>query len=328
LDLSRIEAQKLELDHSEFDLGELLHDLETTLGTKAADKGIELAFKRAEGLVQKIVSDPLRIKQILLNIIGNAIKFTDKGSIRISVESDRLTGDEHHLSFTIEDSGIGLTEEEAGRLFAPFAQADNSTRRRYGGTGLGLVISRQLAKSMGGNLTILRTEKGAGSTFLVELNVSAVQPKKTASSAVSAPEPNRAPLKIVESLRAGDNKGALSGKRILVVDDVTDNRVLIERYLRPSGAHVELASGGQEAIDRARVSDWDVVLMDIQMPNMDGYEATSRLRRLGFKKPIIAVTAHAMREELDRCVKAGCDTTMTKPVTKKNLVETLKTILG
>jgi signal transduction histidine kinase len=335
LDLSRIEAQKLELDQAEFDLGELLRDLEMTLGSKATDKGIELAFAKSDDLIQNIVSDSLRIKQILLNIIGNAIKFTEKGSIKISVESTLLSGFEYYLRFVIEDTGIGLSQEEASRLFAPFAQADNSTRRKYGGTGLGLVISKQLAKSMGGSLTILSSEKGVGSVFAVELKVIEAAPKIVpAGSSVQDStqdhglDTNRTSLKLVENVRIGDGQDSLSGKRILVVDDVTDNRVLIERYLRPSGAYVELASGGQEAIDRARVGDWDVVLMDIQMPNMDGYEATSRLRRLGFKKPIIAVTAHAMREELDRCVKAGCNTTMTKPVTRKNLVETLKTILG
>lgn len=324
LDLSRIEAQRMELERIAFDLGDALRDLETTLSNKATDKGIALEFTRGEGADGRYVSDPLRLKQVLLNVIGNAIKFTNKGSVRVHAvtspaESLVPNGPvQRELKFVIEDTGIGLTQDEARRIFEPFAQADGSTRRKFGGTGLGLAIAKQLARSMGGDVSIERTKPGDGSTFVVSIRAEVVVGKEVQADGAQAPA--KAP-------QVADGASGLSGKRVLVVDDVMDNRILIERYLKPAGVVVGTAAGGQEAIERAKASEWDLVLMDIQMPNMDGYEATSQLRRIGFEKPIIALTAHAMREELERCMKAGCDSTLTKPITRRDLIAKITDVL-
>jgi signal transduction histidine kinase len=361
LDLSRIEAERVVLEHLNFDLVELLKDLEATLSNKALEKGISLifTFDRSEKN-SHFVSDPLRLKQILLNVIGNAIKFTAKGSVKVAVEcaphgADANTHANPHghvdeskpgvksplyrLQFSVTDTGIGLTTDEARRIFEPFAQADGSTKRKFGGTGLGLAIAKQMARAMGGDVLIEKTEKNKGSVFVVSILAELAQNetqsnlraqaqgelpnRQSASSEVSAQLPP-AGASLSAHVAPG---GALLGKRVLVVDDVLDNRVLIQRYLKPAGAIVEVASGGQEAIDRAFDAPWDVILMDIQMPTMDGYEATMQLRKLGFQQPIFALTAHAMREELERCLKAGCNGTLTKPVSRKDLIETLSTLL-
>lgn len=336
LDLSRIEAQKLELENTVFSVDELLTDLETTLVAKAHDKGIDLEFEKTSGAGGFVATDALRVKQILLNIIGNAIKFTHSGAVSVSlskreIETFKKTGDPiAELKFTIKDTGIGLRPEEAEKLFVPFAQADTSVRRKYGGTGLGLAISKQLAKSMGGDLVLKDSVSGQGSVFEVTIQA----PIAPSSAAVLPDTPSvRAPVTLAEDDFVRPKKplepagSKLAGKQLLVVDDVADNRTLIERYLRSTGINIDLASGGQEALDQAQNKTWDAILMDIQMPSMDGLETTSRLRKMGYTKPIIALTAHAMREELERCMRAGCDGTMTKPVAKSDLIQKLETVI-
>jgi signal transduction histidine kinase len=317
LDLSRIEAQKIEFEVYKFDLGELLQDLKATLSVRAAEKGI--AFEIEEGSICKggIESDPMRIKQILINVVGNAIKFTSKGKVSVKISAHPANDESgfHVLKFSVRDSGIGLNNEERLRIFAPFAQADNATQRKYGGTGLGLVISKQLAQSLGGDVEVVDSTPGKGSTFEVTIRAKYI-PQNQSN---------------VASLRGEDlmirQLQQLVGKKVLVVDDVKDNRVLIERYLRSTGILLGLAASGQQALADIKQRDWDAVLMDIQMPVMDGYEATEKLRKDGFKKPIIALTAHAMREELDRCIKAGFDRVLTKPIGKQDLIDNLAAIL-
>ena len=323
LDLSRIEAQKLDLEKVGFDLNELMADLETTLSAKALEKGISLTIDKDKEANSHLVSDPLRVKQILLNLIGNAIKFTHSGSVKVGVEKRLLNADEGsqlaEIRFEIQDTGIGLSREEAERLFVPFAQADTSVRRKYGGTGLGLAISKQLAKSLGGDLILKASESGKGSNFEVRIRAPLALPSETPIG-LREKKPLRDPNAPTE--------GKLVGRKILVVDDVADNRILLERYLRSTGIQMGMAASGQEALDSIAGREWDAILMDIQMPEMDGLEATRRLRELGYHKPIIALTAHAMREELDRCINAGCDSTMTKPVAKKDLIQKLEKMLN
>lgn len=323
LDLSRIEAQRLELEQTPFDLGELLRDLRATLTNKAADKGISLKMPdSADGADGYFISDPLRLKQILLNVIGNAIKFTAKGEVKVTAEIRSLENTLRVLRFTVQDTGIGLKFDEARRLFEPFAQADSSTRRKYGGTGLGLAISKQLARSLGGDVDLIRSSPGEGSVFEVRIQshlVTDITSLKRSRSQESGDE---------SDFDTGlDKLASLAGKKILVVDDVMDNRVLIERYLRPVGFKVESVDCGRLAIEKIQLDSWDAVLMDIQMPDMDGYEATSQIRQLGYRKPIIALTAHAMREELERCLQAGCDRTLTKPVARRELISQLWRVL-
>lgn len=317
LDLSSIEARGYDVEKTEVDLGMMLSDLETTLKVRAESHNVQLRINRSQGASERYVTDALRLKQILLNVIGNAVKFTENGQVTVSVEakpSHRLVDGSlqgYDLVFSIKDTGVGLTDKEALHLFEPFSQADSSTRRRYGGTGLGLVISRKLARSLGGDVRLVESRKSQGSTFEVTVR---------AQLASKRPEAKAAPAAAASDI--------LRGKRILVVDDVADNRTLVERYLTPSGVLVTKASGGGEAILHIEKQDADLILMDIQMPEMDGYEATSRLRAMGYKKPIVALTAHAMRDELERCLKAGCDMTLTKPISKASLVEELSKILA
>ncbi|RYZ76664.1 MAG: hybrid sensor histidine kinase/response regulator [Proteobacteria bacterium] len=317
LDLSSIEARGYDVEKAEVDLGLMLSDLETTLKVRAESHNVQLRVNRMNGASDRYITDALRLKQILLNVIGNAVKFTENGQVTVTIEareSRRMSDGAlqgHDLFFSIKDTGVGITEKEAQKLFEPFSQADASTRRKFGGTGLGLVISRKLARSLGGDVRMVESRKGGGSTFEVVVRVQQA-PKRTEKA--SAP--------------TGDLAGVLKGKKILVVDDVADNRTLVERYLTPSGAVVSKASGGAEALAHIEKDEADLILMDIQMPEMDGYEATSKLRAMGYKKPIVALTAHAMRDELDRCLKAGCDMTLTKPITKVALVEHLAKILA
>ena len=327
LDLSRIEAQRLELEKTPFDLDELLTDIESTLTNKASAKGVELKLERKETAHGRFTTDPLRLKQILLNVIGNAIKFTDRGTVKVSVETQvlpRLASQTPlaELRFSIEDTGIGLSQEEAQRLFVPFAQADITTRKRYGGTGLGLAISKQLARALGGDIKLIETLPGQGTKFLLTIRA----PKEE-----TAAPPQQKPAETASG-RPAISAPALKGKKILVVDDVTDNRTLIDRYLSPVGVKIEQASGGMEAVELATrklaEESWDLILMDIQMPTMDGYETTARLREMGFKNPIVALTAHAMKDELERCIRAGCDMTLTKPVAKKDLIARLSEVLA
>jgi signal transduction histidine kinase len=318
LDLSRIEAQKIEFETKRFDLGELVRDLKATLSHRAAEKGINFEVTDQSIVTGLIESDALRLKQILLNVIGNAIKFTARGrvSVEITLERGAEFAGTQTLSFRVRDSGIGLTADEARRIFEPFAQADNATHRKYGGTGLGLAISRQLAQSLGGDVIVSESVPGFGSVFDITLRT----PYFVGNAPAAASEQPKAELT--------SDLTKLHGKRVLVVDDVQDNRTLIERYLKPTGLELYLASSGQEAIDQVSTSNWDLILMDIQMPSMDGYEATAKLRSGGFKNPIIALTAHAMREELDRCLSAGFDSTLTKPVARKELIERIAQMLN
>jgi signal transduction histidine kinase len=356
LDFSRIEACRLEFENMPFEVSEILSDTLATLTSKAEAAKVKLKTVSSGDFRGTFISDPLRIKQVLLNVVGNAIKFSPGGEVTLHTVLEPGSGKTTHIKFLIEDTGIGMLPQEAARIFSPFTQADSSMRRKYGGTGLGLTISKNIAQALGGDVRIVRTAPGQGSVFEVSF---AVQPAPASVAATffatAATAPTSAPaampsnatssnssssaVPIREARNAADRPSAstsgtnpsaappsasadkvLASKHILVVDDVEDNRTLFTRYLGPSGALIELASNGREAIEKATQSDWDVVLMDIQMPVMDGLEATAELRRRGFTKPIIALTAHARQENLDRFLAAGFSDTLVKPVTRSDLV--------
>lgn len=314
LDLSKIEAQRLDFERKEISIKDILSDVQSVLGFRASEKGIALQVEMpATDLL--LMADPLRIKQVLLNVIGNAMKFTDKGQVRVQVKAQdcRSPAEAGHLKkviFTIEDTGLGLTPAEVQRLFQPFSQADVSTARRFGGTGLGLVISRQLAHLMGGDLQLVSSQVGVGSVFEVSLLLELSPYVNQAFHHNSLREPLA-------------NESSIAGKVILVVDDVGDNRLLIDRYLRPQKINLLQAGSGQEALDILQTTSPDLILMDIQMPMMDGYEAVRRIRMRGYKAPIIALTAHAMREETRKCLSVGCDAVLTKPTRRAELVRLL-----
>jgi CheY-like chemotaxis protein/HPt (histidine-containing phosphotransfer) domain-containing protein len=280
---------------------------------RATGKG--LAFEVATGadVPPAVLSDPTRVRQILVNLVANAIKFTETGSVRIAVDADGAPAEGRvALRFTVADTGIGMTEEQIARLFEPFAQADASTTRRFGGTGLGLAISSRLAQLLDGTLDVVATP-GAGSTFTLRLDV-----------AIADAVPASAPAKE----RPGEPAPRLRA-RVLLAEDAPDSQRLLAFYLRKAGADVEVASNGRLACDQVRRASetgraFDLVVMDMQMPEMDGYEATAAIRGMGVRTPIIALTAHALRADRQRCLDAGCTDYLAKPVERGVLLRRLR----
>lgn len=310
LDLSKIEAEKLEIELSDFDLLNAIEDALASVSLMARQRGLVFEQKMTGDVPRFIRTDSTRFKQILTNIIGNAVKFTESG--RIDVEFEHLqTRGKHLLQVRTTDTGIGLSPEQQQKLFEPFMQADASVTRKYGGTGLGLVLSRRLARLLGGELTLEKSALGEGSSFLLTIEIEI--PKKDAQ----IPEPTRSPSTLPR----------LDGARILVVDDSPDNQTIIRLFLTAVGAEVSLANNGLEAVEKMTGTAHDVVLMDIQMPLMDGYQALKIVNQNGYRGPILALTAHALKEEKDRCLAAGFTDYMSKPINRGLLIERLAQLL-
>ncbi len=310
LDLSKVEADKLEIEKLRFSLSDLVEDVMALVRLKAQEKNLSVLWSAEKCVPAVVVSDPTRLRQILLNVLGNAVKFTTKGEIEMKL---RLLPEESPLvtpllEISIQDTGIGLSPEQATDLFQPFSQADNTTARRFGGTGLGLFLSRRLARAMGGDLVLKQSIPGEGSTFVITF---AVEPIAGLN--------DESPIRVG---RVGQHQ-VLRGVRVLVVEDARDNQILVERVLRNAGATVSLADNGLSGVERASAEVFDVVLMDIQMPGIDGHEAATRLRQQDFKKPIVALTAHAMNDERRKALQMGFDDYVTKPIDRLHLVSTV-----
>ena len=307
LDFSKIEAGRLELEQLEFRLDTLMQGLETQLGEAAAAKGLRLEFDIAPELARPLRGDPLRLEQVLLNFTGNAIKFSERGSVVIRARSPHAFGHETLVRFEVEDSGIGIAPDELGQLFTSFHQADPSTTRRYGGTGLGLVISKQLAEAMGGEVGVDSTP-GRGSTFwfTARLGREAQPRRRVENPAPSAP-------------------ARLDGCSILLVEDNVFSQQVGRELLGEAGATVVVANNGAEALVQMYRQMFDCVLMDVQMPVMDGFEATRRIRadpRLA-DTVVIAMTANAGVEDQARCMAVGMNDFLTKPVAPEHLAATI-----
>ncbi len=311
LDLSKIESGRLEVEEIPIGTQALIDEVVALLRVRSDGRGITLEFEVDKGLPASVRTDPGRLRQVLVNLIGNAIKFTEKGSVRLSVgiEGDDAT----RLRFEVTDTGIGIPAEKLEHIFQPFAQADGSTTRNYGGTGLGLAISSRLVAMLGGELSA-KSEIGRGSTFAFTIRVGVVEPG----------DPPPPPPK-VEFPSLPDEPGPSRG-RVLLAEDGPDNQRLIWLVLEKAGFEVDLAENGAIALDRA-LAEWragflfDVILMDMQMPVMDGYTATRKLREAGYDGTIIALTAHAMMKDRERCLEAGCDEYASKPIDRLSLVE-------
>jgi signal transduction histidine kinase/ActR/RegA family two-component response regulator len=310
LDISKVEAGCFEVEQMPFELPRLLEDVILSLGVRASAKGIALTITSEGPLPSLVCSDPTRLRQILVNVIGNAIKFTGGGNVEVRVKT--LPGE--RLVFVVKDTGVGIPEAARSKLFQPFTQVGSSTTRIFGGTGLGLALSRKLAQLLGGDVVLESSEVGVGSTFVVTITQGKVDTQGDRSTSALEDE-LAAPRCEIER--------PLSGLRVLVAEDAPDSRYLIERLLVGSGAGVVLVENGAVAVERAMADHFDVILMDIQMPVVDGYEATRALRRRGYARPIIALTAHAMREERERCLAAGCDDHLTKPLAAGLLLEAI-----
>jgi PAS domain S-box-containing protein len=309
LDLSRIEAGRLELRHERVRPDELVLEVQSLLSLRASTKGLALEVEIEGPLPQTIATDRTRVRQILINLVENAIKFTESGGVRIVVQ--HLPGDT--IRFDVIDTGIGIRADILDSLFMPFTQADSSLTRRFGGSGLGLSICRALSRKLGGDVTVATTE-GAGSTFTLVIPTGDL----TGIALVEAGRgagPGRAPWEITAPLSC----------RVLVVDDHADMRLLGRVILEEAGAEVVVAVDGEQALAEAEAAaadskPFDAVLLDLQMPVRDGYSTAAELRARGYEGAIIAVTAHARKEDQDRCLAAGCDDHVSKPVERARLV--------
>jgi signal transduction histidine kinase/ActR/RegA family two-component response regulator len=305
LDFSKIEAGRLVIDHAPFDLRRVIADVADLLAAIAHDKNISFRTDIDADVPHWVEGDASRVKQVLHNLIGNAIKFTDRGSVRLAVRREPASS-APLLRFSVEDTGVGIPEKDLATIFDAFRQADGSSARRHGGTGLGLTISRELARAMGGDLHC-SSESGRGSVFWFTAELP------------EAPAPEAA-VPAAESLDSG---AKLSG-RALVAEDNSINALVAKAYLEKFGLAVDCVEDGKQALERATAGDYDLVLMDCQMPEMDGFEATRRIRaheqRNGRKPvPIVALTANVIRGDRERCLAAGMDGYLGKPFQAREL---------
>lgn len=319
LDYSRIEAGKLEIEAIPFDLARVIRNLENQLSLKAHEKGLKLLMKVDANVPHGLVGDPLRLSQVLLNLASNAVKFTEQGLVTVtvgfvdSVESGEPLPASFELRFTVRDTGIGIPAERLTELFNPFTQVDGSITRRFGGSGLGLAICKQLVEMMGGHIAV-DSVAGVGSSFQFVL------PFSVAPDVVLKEQPTESAT--VERHR---DFGPIRGARVLLVDDVRLNREVALAFLRQTGVQTDVAFNGLDAVEKVRAHDYDLVLMDIQMPEMDGLTATREIRRDARHAalPILAMTAHAMTGDRERSLEAGMNDHLTKPINPEALFEAL-----
>jgi signal transduction histidine kinase/CheY-like chemotaxis protein/HPt (histidine-containing phosphotransfer) domain-containing protein len=309
LDLSKIEADKLEIEKLMVSPIKMLKEVSSLMQLQADEKGLLFNISFKTSIPETIVTDPTRIKQILLNLFSNAVKFTDKGQVRIDVS---CAPEKQVMTFEVIDTGIGMTEEQCTVIFDSFKQADTSTTRKYGGTGLGLTLSRQLAEMLGGNI-VVKSQPGEGSCFIVEINTGKLDNIHFIDKFDEFYEgDNIAPLPMPQNLYSGN---------VLLAEDTLANQQLLSMYLRKMGATVAIASNGQDAIDHALNENFDLVLMDLQMPIMNGLDATRALRAKGYATPIVALTANASSEFRKKCLDAGCEQFLTKPIDRTRFLQ-------
>ena len=313
LDISKVEANRLEIEILEVDLSSMLADIRALFEVQTQERALELRVRCVNAVPTRVSTDPTRLRQILVNLIGNAIKFTPKGRVQIDVDWQAAESARGRLKFRIRDTGVGIDPLASDRLFLPFHQADSSTARQFGGTGLGLALSRRLAQALGGDVTLAWSAPGRGSAFDVEIDASACAGTDTFRDADQKSV-------LDDDRRLEPSVDALAGLDVLVVDDAADNRTLMSRFLGAVGARVDCAVDGFQGVDKALAGRYDIVLMDIQMPRLDGYGATAKLRGLGYRGPIIALSAHALKEDRERSLEAGCDDHLTKPIDRRTLV--------
>lgn len=321
LDLSKIEADQVEVELVPCSPAWLIGDIVASMQSQAIERKIGLELNINSQVPETIINDPTRLRQILTNLIGNAIKFTTDGGVSVNLTAASEGPRQRRLEISVRDTGIGMTAEQMGRIFEPFTQADTSTTRKYGGTGLGLSISKGLAERLGGTLGI-DSEAGCGTVITLDLATEIPEDSKT----LSAEEARQ----ITTQSRNQDFKEVcLKGMRVLVVDDQPTNRDLIHLLLSDSGASVSNAKDGREAIEELmdHGNDADVVLLDMQMPIMDGYTAARELRKRGFTKPIIAMTANAMAGDDQKCKNAGCSDYLAKPIDLNALLQKVRAAL-
>jgi len=327
LDMSKIEAGKMTVEHIETHPARIVEEVASLVHPKAKSKNVDVMVQYDTPVPEQIESDPTRLRQILLNLLGNAVKFTEGGTVTIHVAT---APKEQLLRLRVVDTGIGMSPEQRDVIarFDAFSQADGSTTRKFGGSGLGLRISNSLAQMLGGKIEVQST-LGRGSTFTVTVGTGDLTGVRMLSSGELAKGANQAAQ--VKSKRSDDsNSKPLEGRRLLLAEDGLDNQRLIAFILKKAGAEVTVAENGQIAVDKAFEADnagepFDLILMDMQMPVLDGYEATTLLKDSTFSGPIIALTAHAMASDRQKCLDAGCDEYLTKPIDRAKMIAMIKT---
>ncbi|MBC7531208.1 MAG: response regulator [Oligoflexus sp.] len=286
---------------------------------EARGKNVGLLYEAMTALPPKIVTDPVCFRQILVNIVGNAVKFTDRGQVKIQLSLVPKTLAEDpgsYLHIDVSDTGCGISPDQFQLLFKPFSQVDATNSRRFGGTGLGLSLARRLGEGLGGGVQLLRSELGVGSTFRITID------PQVEINAIAANLSQDDDLLKEQAIKAIDPT-KLQGFKVLVVEDGEDNRLIISRLLKKAGALVECVENGEEAIRAVGRQSYDVILMDIQLPQMDGYEVTTKLRKQGCKTAIVALTAHTLIEDRVKAQRAGFDAFLSKPIDWAKLVGTL-----
>ena len=312
LDFSKIESRRVELESVPFTLANALDEVIRPLAMRARQKGITLSSATGAGVPSRIVGDPVRLKQIVSNIVSNAVKFTEQGSVTLEVSADRDAEGRLMLHLVITDTGIGIPAEKLAAIFEPFRQVDGSMTRRFGGTGLGLAIASTLVELMGGRIQLDSTP-GRGTTFHVTLPAVAAADNVQTESAVSA------------AVAASARRAAAPARRarILVAEDNIVNQRVAAALLTKRGHTVTVVNNGREAVDAMQRERFDLVLMDVQMPEMDGFEATAAIRRMeqdtGRRVRIVAMTAHAMSGDRENCLAAGMDDYLSKPIDQRTL---------
>ena len=320
LDLSKIEAGRMTTETVACSPSAIIVDVASLMRVRAAEKGLFFEVQYQNAIPETIESDPTRLRQILMNLVGNAIKFTKTGGIRVLARCIHA-GADSKLEVEIVDTGIGLSPEQQIQLFQPFMQADTSTTRQFGGTGLGLAICRRLSNMLGGDIK-LDSSLGRGSSFTVDVSTGSLEGVRMFEDLTEAGIPETG------AVIAADKATGSVDATVLLAEDGVDNQVLIAKHLTRAGITVTVVENGELALHKAMAAatagrPYDVILMDMQMPVMDGYAATSELRRKGYRGPIVALTAHAMAGDRERCIAAGCSDYLTKPIARKKLVDTV-----
>jgi len=302
LDLSKVEAGEMKIDPQPVAVRELFEDVKSTLELRATNKDLNFNITISDRVPGEVLTDPLRLRQVLINIAGNAVKFTTEGGV--SIHADHREG---KLFILVKDTGPGIAESQKERLFKPFSQASDSVAQKFGGTGLGLSLSRELVHLMEGELNLKSSTVGVGSEFEIVVSAPIIHPANESISRINLHPSSR----------------VLTGCKILVADDAEDNLALVSHYLWDAGAEVVTAHDGRDAIEKATSDTFDAILMDIQMPEMDGIEALKELKNRQYRPEVIALTAYALPEERERCMAAGFAGYVTKPIQPQRLISTL-----
>lgn len=329
LDLSKMEAGKIELSSSEFDFDTLVSETLDLLAPTALEKDLALAAEVDPAIPSPVIGDPVRLRQILVNLIGNAVKFTDRGSVKVKAELAGSRGQDVVVRTAVQDTGIGLSQAAAEKLFQPFVQADGSTTRKYGGTGLGLSICRHLVDLMSGQIG-LESQEGKGSTFwfTVALKSGSAHEKRTpAVPGASATKANSVSAPVAEPSSGQDSASSAAKPLVLIAEDNPALQELAMRQVKKLGCDVAVVGTGREALEAVARTNCALVLMDCQMPDMDGYAACKAIRQAeenaGRHVPIIAMTAGAMKGDREKCLEAGMDDYLAKPVSLADLKRVL-----